>query len=133
MLCGPNLNDDVLTQFCGLPKLEVLMTAGQFTDAGLAAFQNAKGLRQLTLLMMGSARITDTGLAHLGHLDNLTALQLGGTDPNAKSDAWQVSDEGVKHLATLTKLEDLALRCPTITDAARASPRSQKPEKSRCH
>jgi serine/threonine protein kinase len=75
------------------------------TDAGLAACDGCKGLRQLDLVRTG---VTDAGLAHFKECRNLNILDLDG----AKS----IGDRGLAHFAGITTIRSLWLGGTGVTD-----------------
>jgi hypothetical protein len=82
------LTDESLRSFGRMPQLEGLSLQGnQFTDSGLA---HLKDLDQLTSLWvnMGQSRMSDAGLAHLSGLTSLEVLAVPA----------EVTDEGVAKL-----------------------------------
>ena len=74
------------------------------TDASLAGWQ---GLRNLRMLRIEQCQIGDDGLRVLGTLPALAGIQLGGQ--------LEISDEGVAHLAQLSKLRALILPGSKVT------------------
>ncbi len=57
-------------------------------------------------MYLDNTQLTDTGLAHLDGMSQLTFLHLGST---------AVSDAGLKHLEPLTALEDLKVTRTAVT------------------
>jgi hypothetical protein len=94
---GPEVTDEGLAHLAKVSGLRALMLGrAQVSDEGLRHLRRAKNLRELWI---GSDRITDDGLAAIG---SLSELRLFAVEAN-------VTDEGMRRLTSLTKLE--TLRC----------------------
>ena len=112
-------------------KLEVLNVQGRFSDADLEDLEQFAALRELDLsspsltdqtlrriaklprleyLRFSSPGITDAGVKALSTMKRLKTLKL--SDPIVKS---RLTDETLKHLAALPRLEYLHLQAPNIT------------------
>lgn len=101
---GRKVTDADLARFAGLRELKNLYLHGapEVTDAGLAHLAQSPALEALVI---GSTKVTGTGLVHT---KNLLQLQMYGTP---------VSEAGLKRLAELTKLTHLNLNLTKVTDA----------------
>ena len=106
-----NINDAVLASLvkelsdCAAITCLLLAENRNITNSGLACL---KALPQLTRLDLGSCSLTDEGLAHLKALPNLTVLGLSYCN--------RITDAGLKHLRGLTRLEKLDLQgCVKVT------------------
>jgi hypothetical protein len=74
---------------------------------------------------MGDAKFTDAGLAQLARLTKLKYLRLTEVLSISEQMAdtpvphhWAITDDGLRHLAGLTNLEELVIHAPQLTDAA---------------
>ena len=97
------------------------------TDADLAALKDARGIVELRMggLDSGGAGpfITDAGLANIRGWRDLRIIQLPGLSihkDGLQRTPQHITDEGLKHLAGLKKLEKLVLYEQEITDAGLA-------------
>ena len=92
------------------------MGGTQITDAGLKELA-----QQLTSLGLANCdQITDAGLKEVAKLQQLTWLDLWGT---------QITDAGLKEVAKLQQLTELNLtRCTQITDAGVAELKKALPK-----
>jgi Leucine-rich repeat (LRR) protein len=106
-----NINDAVLgalvKELSGCTAITCLLLAENrnITNSGLAPL---KALPQLTRLDLGSCSLTDDGLAHLKALPNLKDLGLSYCN--------RITDAGLKHLRGLTRLQKLDLQgCVKVT------------------
>ena len=102
---------DIVSAHVGrLTQLEKLsMVASALSDTDLA---HLKGLTNLTSLeLIHSDSLTDSGLPHMKALTNLSELDLSGN---------KVTGTGLEHLRGLTKLSVLSLRNTEVTDAGLA-------------
>ena len=89
------------------------ITLGQdATDADLERLKNEKGITSLRMggMLSGAAGpfITDAGLAHISGWSDLKTLVIWGmpTPHHARTaDIGVITDDGLKHIAGLTKLE----------------------------
>ncbi len=129
------ITDAGLEHFKNLTKLETLILSHSggwaITGSGLVHLQKLASLKKLSLNhlplledkalaslsqlislkdlgLMYCKKVTDDGLDHLQPLDNLTALDLRGT---------QVSDAGLQKLKPLKRLQMLDIRETKVTDA----------------
>lgn len=102
---GNTLNDDDLAKLHGLPHLTdvTLVEANAVSDEGIRCLAELPSLRWLAL---HDISITNAGLAHLHGQADLESLFIGSD---------KITDEGLRHIGTLTGLRELALKCP-ITD-----------------
>ncbi|HEY2839479.1 MAG TPA: M56 family metallopeptidase, partial [Pirellulales bacterium] len=123
-LFSRKLDDAAIEQLAKMPKLENLMFGGALTDKGLEQLSGKTSLRALMLTGVEGAKFTDAGLAHLGRMKNLK--QLGFASAVAPADEapegdppnpWNITNDGLRHLAALADLEDLTLTGPQLTDA----------------
>ncbi len=97
----------VQTRHCGGRDITVIrMTNAALTDDGLTHFAP---LTRLKGILLDYTQVTDEGLAHLGGLTNLEFLDLGST---------QIRDAGLAHLERMPRLKMLDLRRTPVTDAA---------------
>lgn len=102
-----------------------------FTGVGLGSLAECSKLQRLALHSTG---ITDAGLADIGRLKQLRALDLPtyGHAVAQAGDFWldgqpkRITDAGMKHLGELTNLEWLYLSGAGITDAGLAHVRGLK-------
>ena len=106
---GDSITDIGLAHLSQLKKLTALGINGfssDITDIGLAYLTD--NLSQLTSLTLGGCHITDIGLAYLtDNLSQLTSLNI--------SCGYDITDDGLAHLAKLPKLASLRLRGTKIT------------------
>lgn len=84
-----------------LPHLEHICTPYGLTDADIAEIAKLPALNELEIV---ADKLTDAGLAALARIRNLQVLHLEGTA--------QMTDEGLKALATLPRLRHLRLSGP---------------------
>ena len=92
-------------------------TSTSVSDTDMAA---VKEIKSLECLKMSNFYLTDKGVAYISDLTNLKVLHLPGICswlPDVKT----YTDEGLKLLTKMQKLEDLALGSCGITDAGVAS------------
>lgn len=96
-----------------MPELQALFLTGcPVTDEGMEALALLKSLRFVDL---GETRVWDTGLEQLAKLPQLTELRVGGgRDSRVGS---RVSDAGLRHIGSLTRLRALSIRGERITNA----------------
>jgi len=100
------LKDSGLERVAHLRQLKKLvLVRTKITDAGLVHLD--KGLQNLHWLNLKWTKITDKGLARLSGLTSLSELYL----------PRQITDAGLKHLKSLTKLSKLNLKYSKITNA----------------
>ena len=99
-----------LKNLTSLKKLSLSKTS--VTDASLAHLKDMLWLNELELY---DTEIGDDGLANLKGLTSLERLILGSIDRD--SGVSPITDAGLIHLSTLTKLKDLGLYRTCITDA----------------
>jgi len=90
-----------------LRNLEVLIL--DYADVTDADLDHLRGLTKLRELSLTSDQVTDIGLQRIGELTNLTHLCL---------DRSQISDAELCHLSGLNRLELLFLDNTEVTDAA---------------
>lgn len=84
-----------------------LWLVNRATDADVERV--AQTCKQLhTLVLQGSTKITDAGLAHLSTMPQLQKLNIGGCE--------QVTDAGMQHISNLHQLDWLNLSVLDITD-----------------
>lgn len=91
------LRDEHLRAIGQLDQLTTLALDGDFTDEGVKAIA---GLRQLSELVLMSARLTDAGVAHLQSLDRVSTLMLSGKS---------VTDNGLQYIQAMEGLASLHL------------------------
>jgi hypothetical protein len=109
LLLGMYADDAALRNLGTLRNLSLLGLHGaSITDDGLAPLER---LPQLEDLNLRETKITDAGLAHVGCMKALRVLNLSAT---------AISDDGLKHLASLGALEELDLAGTRIGDAGLA-------------
>jgi len=84
-LMVPRLTDQQLGVIVdGLPSMDSLcLGSAHISDAGLAHLSSLDRLEDLTCVCLDSARITDAGLEHLVSLDRLETVWLLGTSVTA--------------------------------------------------
>lgn len=117
--------------FAGLPDLGVSLEKCRITQVGLSELGN---LSNLKLLILSDSSVTDAGIAVLGHLPELVFLDLSVsavTDEGLAGVSRQmpglkfmylpvmplVTDAGVDHLQSLSKLEFVILPAQTSPEA----------------
>jgi mono/diheme cytochrome c family protein/uncharacterized membrane protein len=107
-VAGKNFGDDELGKLAQIgPNLRWLDLAGtQVTDSGLA---HLKAMLNLTRLHLERTGITDAGLTNLTQLTSLEYLDLYGTE---------VTDGGLETLQSLPKLKQIYLWQTKVTPAA---------------
>jgi len=113
---GPDITDAGLAHLAALNQIEYLSLRGaQMTDAGLIHFRNMGKLK--TLVLYGTP-VTDTEMVHLANLQSLRELSVGAiiTRDGKVTCSLGVTDEGLKQIAKLKKLERLTLQGATVTD-----------------
>lgn len=99
------IGDDVLAIADRLPNLAVLqLVNASASDAGLRKLGKAESL--VMLVIIGSSKVSDDGLAELAGLRNLETLSL---------DCASVTDAALVHLTRLKKLQNLNLTGTSIT------------------
>ena len=101
---GPKVTDADLARLRGLSELHTLELheASEVTDVGLAHLANSP---KLEFLVVTKGKVTGTGLIHT---KNLNQLVLG----------WcPVTDEGLKRVGELPRLQGLSLNYSAVTDA----------------
>jgi Leucine-rich repeat (LRR) protein len=129
ILDGGAISDAGLEVIATLPDLQHLRVRhSQITDAGVAALSACERLRVLNL---PQANLTPDGVLTLRQVDSLRQLRLGG---DGKVDLSRsvaqlhqlravhlinvpVSDEGLRALASLPRLESLYLDQPKVSEA----------------
>ena len=97
----PNLN---ALQISRIHFVDPKMNKEYYTDKGLEALVNCRGLEELSI---GSPGVTDAGMYHVGKLTNLKSLRLFGCD--------NVTDKGLARLAGLKSLTSLHIAYADIT------------------
>ena len=108
----PRLSNDGLGQIVNVRTLQRLAVRnGSFTDAGLPQLQN---LTDLTSLVLGEAYYPDGAV-------NVTDQGLRHLAPLAKLESLEISSTkltgaGLVHLKALTSLASLRLKCPLLSD-----------------
>jgi hypothetical protein len=93
-----------LAHLADLKNLRVLRTAAA-DDESIAALARIRSVEQLDL---SSSDLADAALRHLGQLDNLVSLDLGG--------CGEVTGSGLHHLSGLPRLRSLNLRDTAVSD-----------------
>jgi hypothetical protein len=89
----------------GKPVVGVRLVGKKVSDADLVLL---RPLGKLTELSLVALQITDKGLVHLKHLEELDRLDLGGNDG--------ITDAGLEHLKGLPKLTTLRLLGTRVSD-----------------
>jgi Leucine-rich repeat (LRR) protein len=99
-----------------MPSLKVLdFWESDVDDEGLACVKDATQLA--TMSFFNSRGISDKGLVHFQGLKNLTSLDLRNERFAEKEPKTpRITDAGVKHLAGLTRLQNLNLMGQHVTD-----------------
>ncbi len=98
--------DATMAQVGQLNRLDtVLLRASSVSDTGLA---HLSGVANLSILDLSHTQVTRAGLAHLKDLNKLGVLDLAGA---------QVTDDGLAHLKGLSNLMQLNLNSTHVTDA----------------
>jgi hypothetical protein len=103
----------------GRPVVELVLGGPRTTDDSLKKLSFLKELRQLRVLNLTGARITDDGLAALQRLAGLERLILNSTP---------VTDAGLKHLTGLRNLNNLQVIGTRVTEEGAASLKESLPE-----
>jgi endonuclease YncB( thermonuclease family) len=109
---GTGISDGDLARLMRLTTLEELdlWGCGSVSDKGLECLKSMRRLKQLYLPVLTD----DAALEHVAHLGELVELRVGHWAGRG------ISDEGLKHLAGLSKLRRLLLYNLEITDAGLA-------------
>jgi hypothetical protein len=110
------ITNQALEYIKDLKHLQILdLRQTPINDAGLAMLENLTSLRKLYLT---HCKLLDKGLVHLRKLGNLEVLVLGGYQggPNGAGQT-EITDEGVRELKELIKLQRLYLKWIKVTDA----------------
>ena len=109
VLDGSQLTDGAFAQIGKLRDLELLYVSNAFavTDAGVFSL---KKLRRLRNLNIDDSQIGDHSVATIADLPDLTSLSLHGSN---------ITDEGLRHLATMKRLESLSIGGGPATFTAR--------------
>lgn len=95
------ITDEGLRRLAQIETLEnVTLPDGGVTDAGIEHIAQLHNLNYLWAGSRSSSPLTDKSLSYIGTLGNLEELHIGGTG---------FSDEGMKHIAKLTKLKNLSI------------------------
>ncbi|XP_029003667.1 uncharacterized protein si:ch73-173p19.1 isoform X2 [Betta splendens] len=108
-LDGTVVREESLKHLATLPALSSLSLAGIPIADGNHALQSISGLKLTHLTLPGRHSVNDSGLSFLSALSLLLELDL--------TDYTQVTDQGVQHLATMTRLKKLSLSNTQVTDA----------------
>ncbi|KAM9775260.1 uncharacterized protein si:ch73-173p19.1 [Syngnathus typhle] len=108
-LDGTGVTEASLAQLGTHPSLSSLSLGGVRVSNGDHALQIVSGLALTHLTLPGRHSVTDGGLAFLSRLQLLVELDL--------TDYTQVTDRGVQHLCTMTRLKKLSLSNTQVTDA----------------
>jgi hypothetical protein len=109
-LQGPQCGDEALQAACRLPWLEELVVVNTaVTDAGAEDLGRLKRLRSLDLRLN---RITARPLRHIGGMTELRELKLA-----MRLSPVALRDGDMAFLKRMSKLEDLMLPSPHLTDA----------------
>jgi len=85
---------------------ELILDSSRVTDVGLAELGHLSQLQELSLM---ETRVTDAGLLHLKDLTDLKTLDLGDT---------RIAGAGLVHLVGLMRIERLVVRNTPMTDAS---------------
>uniref|UniRef100_A0A3Q2YGA6 Si:ch73-173p19.1 n=1 Tax=Hippocampus comes TaxID=109280 RepID=A0A3Q2YGA6_HIPCM len=107
-LDGTNVTEASLAQLGAHPSLSSLSLAGIRVSDGDRALHIISGLPLTHLTLPGRHSVTDSGLAFLSQLWLLAELDL--------TDYKQVTDQGVQHLCSMTRLKKLSLSNTQVTD-----------------
>ncbi|KAM7390257.1 hypothetical protein PAMA_008434 [Pampus argenteus] len=108
-LDGTGVTEGSLEHIATHPALSSLSLAGIPVADGNHALQIISGLKLTQLTLPGRHSVTDSGLSFLCRLSLLSELDL--------TDYTQVTDQGVGHLSTMTRLKKLSLSNTQVTDA----------------
>jgi Leucine-rich repeat (LRR) protein len=111
----------IFGRFGGRDLIDIGIHGKPFDDDSLAQLIKTYG-NHLSGLEVSNTGITDRGLRHLAGLPHLTDLRIGNIDPRhlLPGDPLplnKITDAGLVHLKTLTKLQGLNLVGLPITDA----------------
>src|SRR5262249_50858972 len=124
MLCSTKLDDQALRDAATFPKLQQLNCAGAFTDEGLQPLAANESITELVISTTAAKPFTNAALVHLGKMKKLKSLDLTmvmSFDDQVKDkpwpEPWAITNDGLRHLAGLTELEELGLMGNQITDA----------------
>jgi len=117
----------------GLKKLRHLWMPGGMKTEDLVYLAELGSLKSLTF---GGPEVTDNKMIHIGKLTQLTQLSMGDSEVaeglmylkgfkslrflNLQSNRRDDIDDGLRHIAGLTKLEELNLRETAVSDAGLA-------------
>ncbi len=108
---GPKPNDTCMPHIAALAGLKTLdIGYSNVTSKGLQQLKKIKSLERLTI----ADPISNAGLAQIAELPSLKALYVPAV-PNLKQNG--LTDAGLRNIAKLTSLEELALSSERIGDA----------------
>ena len=121
------ITDAGMRQLGNLRSLRKLDLSGtRVTDRGLKHLRSLQDLEDLRLpnshrIGTGQLSVTDAALVHVAELPSLRHLSAGGLSPSILTDPGPFTDEGLKSLAGLDRLESLQILSGTaITDVGMA-------------
>ncbi|MFZ4469056.1 MAG: leucine-rich repeat domain-containing protein, partial [Pirellula sp.] len=101
-----SITDDTIAQIAKFPKVDdLLLDRCGITDASMQSLGQSKTIKRIRA---PRTKLSDAGLAYLKDTVQLELLDL--------SDCNQISDAGLAHLQGLSKLRNLSLWGPRITD-----------------
>jgi hypothetical protein len=96
-----------------LTRLEFSKACPQLTDEAMRTLSGMSGLESLAIF---DAPITDLGLERLAKMRRLKSLSLGKASPVSQSkNSFKITDGGLRHLSSLTRLEELELNLTAMT------------------
>ncbi|XP_069552456.1 uncharacterized protein [Brachyistius frenatus] len=123
-LDGTSVTEGSLERLANHPVLSSLSVGGIPVLDGDHALQIISGLKLTQLTLPGRHCVTDSGLSFLSRLSLLSELDL--------TDYTQVTDQGVGHLSTMTRLKKLSLSNTQVTDAGLPSLRGLRELQELC-
>jgi uncharacterized protein (TIGR02996 family) len=105
-----------LRRLANLPRLRLLAITHDLTDEDLLEVSRLPFLEEFDL--MGCSQLSNSALGYLANLSRLRRLSLwDACDEEGAPVAARITDEGIAHLARLSRLEHLELSCPQMTPA----------------
>jgi hypothetical protein len=110
------ITDKAFSTIARLEKLEVLDAAGvaRLSAAGIRELRALKSLKELSVWPSSA---NDQTAALLAEITSLEKLNLGGGVGEVSKDAKnELTDEGLRKLASLPRLRSLTAQCRPITD-----------------
>jgi Leucine-rich repeat (LRR) protein len=101
------VSDATVAEISKFPKLEDLnLESCDISDAGMLSIAKRESLKRLRV---AKTKITDVGLSHIKEMRQLELLDL--------SDCNKITSDGLANLKGLTKLRNLSLGSPLISDS----------------